>query len=136
MLTYLELWQDRGGLKNTTKAMIDETDFALFLTLAADIKDSDEFYDLIENDDGRPWLLVKGDPNDRVFAFMDLFDCYDDKARAKAVKWVLKELSTKGYCADMWEEGSHAIALPGYEKDAIRAIQAIEAEVDADSWGF
>lgn len=72
--------------------------------------------------------LVKKSGED-FYAFYDaLTGQYQDLKPSVWRNRILRSFEEKGFIADEFEEGTFAIALPGYEKDAVRAMADMEAK--------
>lgn len=71
-----------------------------------------------------------------VYALPDMFTGawadgrgeFDIEVMKKRPAKILRAFARKGYIVSDWEEGSHALALPGYEEAARRAIAKLEAK--------
>jgi hypothetical protein len=137
MITYLEHYPHYMGTMNTT-AKITEENFALLLTLVAD--QSKEAKELFEYEfEGFEEFLASPRPKSGPYALEAAIEDHDTNApdaAAKRVKQILRALSTKGYWAGYWEEGTHAFALPGFEKEAVSAIAKLEAQITEDTFIF
>jgi hypothetical protein len=137
MITYFEHYPHYMGTINSTAKITDEN-FALLLTLVAD--EGEEARDLIENEFEENYLeFLLSRPQRGVYALAAALEDHDTSASGsctKRVKQILRAFATKGYWVGYWEEGTHAFALPGYEKEAINAIAKLEAKIAEDTFDF
>jgi hypothetical protein len=137
LLTYIEYYPHYMGTLRTT-AQIALEDFILLTEIEAANEGDDEPLDFYSDE-----ALKNIKRNNKLgpYAF-DSFISNDCEATGDPVKMrahvrkILKHLSTKGYWAGQWEEGSFAIALPNKTKEAAAAIARIEAQIEEDEFDF
>ena len=133
-LTYFEHYPHYMGTMDT-KMSID-LDSMILASVVLGTKDEDDHENIYEDiSDGHNGL---GDGSAYALATAIRGDNWPITAagQKKHLDRVLKALATKGYWADMWEEGSHALAMPGKEKQAIHALALIEAQIEEDAFDF
>lgn len=133
-LTYLEYYPHYLGTITREIEIPAEWVIDLFEGLKANNRDPDEELTGEMIEDVQDALEEKlGDP---LYAFGNIFyrDTYPNPTFN--YKKVMGELNEKGYWAGEWEEGSHALALPGKRKDALNALARIEAELTEDNFEF
>lgn len=122
MITYYEHYPHSTGTMNTRVKMNEEI-FALLLVLATsdDGDDMDLFRDLVDELPAKRNVKHMG-----PYAALDMFSNESSEGWAKKM---VRRLQKKGFIVNTWEEGSFFIALPGFERDAMRKLIAQETEI-------
>jgi hypothetical protein len=122
-ITYLLYYPHyMGTISQQVKFNLDE-----FLLVAAAFKGEpeDEDYEYI---DGLEERALNNPMNRPIYALTDIFyENFTDPCGSNYRK-LIKALATKGFWVHEWEEGTQAVALPGYEKDALAGMAKIEMQ--------
>lgn len=120
---------------------VDATLFCMMLTLAVDydlVAERDELWDMME------FGLLKNRKCNRIdrelhakllqeegcgwHGVPEAFEgFYNGISPQRSVKKMMKSFEEKGFIAGEWEEGTFAVALPGYEQKAKKAMAKIES---------